>query len=299
MYIKTITEDFMFKCTRCTKEFDSYSGLSRHTARTYGLKGEQLYREYYNIVDIPTCKCGCGTRTKLRSTGYNQYVTGHNSKDSNPMTGKTHTLEARQNISKKRKEKFASGEYVISSKKWSDVQKKVWSTPGHKEHMQQAREKSGWKDKLSHAMGGKNNPWYGKKRPEHSALMKSPDMLNKIFAKRSMTDIEQKMASMLDVLNIEYRSQFFIKNNTDIFAYDFKLKNCNLLIEVDGDYWHGGPGVDVHVPFLTEVTNKDTLKTEIANKHGYTVLRFWGSDILHTPQKVITELLTEINKTSL
>ena len=158
--------------------------------------------------------------------------------------------------------------------------------------MQQAREKSGWKDKLSHAMGGKNNPWYGKKRPEHSALMKSPDMLNKIFAKRSMTDIEQKMASMLDVLNIEYYSQFFITNNTDTFAYDFKLKNCNLLIEVDGDYYHSNPIFYTKPKTKTQKINhyRDKKKNEFCESNGYNLIRIWENDIINNKENLICKL---------
>jgi very-short-patch-repair endonuclease len=291
----------MFICPRCSREFDSYVGLARHTTKKYGLNGEQLYREYHGISEIVICKCGCGTPTRWSiSRGYRDYITGHNSKgENNVMFGKKHSEEARKSISSKRKEKFANGEYTfITTEKWSDAQKRQWATPGYKERMKRARENSGWHEKLSKAKLGKNNPWYGKKRPEHSALMKTPEMMEKIFAKRSMTDIEQRMASMLDMLQIEYHSQFFISSDGDTFAYDFKLVNCPLLIEVDGDYWHGGPGVETHVPFLSEVADKDNLKTQIANERGYTVLRFWGSDILNNPQQVITELLTEINKTS-
>jgi hypothetical protein len=79
------------------------------------LSGESLYREYHSITEIPTCKCGCGTPTKWRiDRGYGEYVNGHNSKgQNNVMYGKTHSETTKQNISQKRKEKFANGEYTI------------------------------------------------------------------------------------------------------------------------------------------------------------------------------------------
>lgn len=290
----------MFKCPRCTLEFNSYVGLARHTTKSYNLSGEQLYREYHDITEIVTCKCGCGTPTKWRiDRGYGQYVNGHNSKgENNVMFGKSHSDEAKQNISKKRKEKFANGEYTINVEQLSATHKKLWATVEYQTHMKQAREQSGWREKLSKAKTGSNNPWYGKKRPDHSKLMKTPEMLDKIFAKRSMTDIEQKMMDMLDMLKIEYHSQFFISVDGNTVSYDFKLKEYPILIETDGDYWHGGPGVNTHVPFVNEVTEKDKLKDELAAHRGYSVLRFWGSGILDNPQQVITQLLAEINKTS-
>lgn len=291
----------MFKCPKCNKKFDSYNGLARHTTKSYNLSGEQLYREYHGITEIVTCKCGCGTPTKWRiDRGYGQYVTGHNSKgENNVMFGKSHSDDAKQNISKKRKEKFANGEYTVNAEQISATHKKLWATVEYQTHMKQAREQSGWREKISAKMSGKNHPYYGKKRPDHSKLMKTPEMLGKVFAKRSMTDIEQKMAEMLDMLKIEYYSQFFVSQDDHTVSYDFKLKGSPILIEVDGDYWHGGPGANTHVPFVNEVTEKDKLKTQLAEQRGYTVLRFWGSDILDNPQQVIIQLLTEINKTPL
>jgi very-short-patch-repair endonuclease len=288
----------MFNCPRCNQEYPSYNSLSKHTRTAYKLSGEQLYREYHDIKEIPTCRCGCGTLTKWRiDRGYGEYVSGHNARGkNNPMLGKTHSETARRNISHTRKEKFANGEYdFIDAVKWSENQKNVWKRIGYKEKMKETRTKSGWHKKLSDKMSGENHPFYGKKRPDHSKLMKTPEMMEKIFAKRSMTDIEQLMMTMLEQTNIPYHSQFFIKHNDDTYAYDFKLKDLPILIEVDGDYWHGGPSTNNHVPFVNDVKEKDILKTEIAQQHGYTVLRFWGSDVKERPFWVIQQLLSHIN----
>jgi very-short-patch-repair endonuclease len=287
----------MFNCPRCNQEYPSYNSLSKHTRTAYKLSGEALYREYHGIKEIPTCKCGCSTPTKWRiDRGYGEYVNGHNARTNNPMQGKTHSETAKQNISQKRKEKFANGKYTFINKvDWSENQKKVWAQDGYKEKMKEAREKKNWRKKLSEAKTASKNPWYGKKRPDHSKLMKSPEMMEKIFAKRSMTDIEQLVVTMLEQINVPYHSQFFIKHNDDTYAYDFKLKELPILIEVDGDYWHGGPGANKHVPFVTEVQDKDNIKDVVAHQHGYTVLRFWGSDVKERPFWVTQQLLSYIN----
>jgi very-short-patch-repair endonuclease len=287
----------MFNCPRCAEEFSSYSLLTKHAKSAYGLLGEALYREYHGITETPTCKCGCGTPTKWRiNRGYGDYVSGHNAKgQTNPMYGKTHGIEAREQMSKTRREKFANGEYTfIDSARWSEIQKKVWQQDGYKEKMKEARERKGWRQKLSKAKTGEGNPWYKKKRPVHSKLMKSPEMVKKIFTKRSMTDIEQLVVRMLDQLNIPYHSQFFITDNGDTFAYDFKLQGLPIIIEVDGDYWHGGPQVKKYSPFLHETQEKDVIKNAVAQKHGYTVLRFWGSDLTEKPFWVVQEILKHI-----
>jgi len=289
----------MYKCPRCNQEYSSYNSLAKHTNSAYKLKGEELYREINNIKEVPLCECGCGQKTKWRSDrGYAQFVNGHNARgESNPMYGKTHTAEVRDNISQKRKEKFANGEYdFINTVKWSEAQKKVWARDGYREKMENARNRSGWKQKLSEKMKGDNHPFYGKKRPEHSKLMKSPEMLEKIFAKRSATDIEILMAEMLEQIGVEYHSQFFINHGKDTYSYDFKIKGAPILIEVDGDYWHGGPSTDNHVPFVNEVKEKDALKNKVAEENGYKVLRFWGSDIIEKPFWIVQQLLQHINQ---
>jgi len=289
----------MYKCPRCSREFNSFQSLSKHTNSAYKLRGEELYREINNITEIPLCECGCGQKTKWRSDrGYAQFVNGHNARgESNPMYGKTHTTEARHNISQRRKEKFANGEYdFINTTKWSEAQKKVWTRDGYREKMKHLMETTDWRKKMSKSKMKEKNPWYGKKRPEHSKLMKSPEMLEKIFAKRSATDIEILMAEMLEQIGVEYHSQFFINHGKDIYSYDFKIKGAPILIEVDGDYWHGGPSTDNHVPFVNEVKEKDALKNKVAEENGYKVLRFWGSDIIEKPFWIVQQLLQHINQ---
>jgi very-short-patch-repair endonuclease len=286
----------MYVCKICQLECPSYDFLRRHNGRVHKIHASQTYITYQNNGVTPLCKCGCGELVRWRVGSFQTYVNGHNSTgETNPMYGKHHSEKAKANISSKRKEKFANGEYdFVNTVNWSAIQKKIWSQTGYKEKMKKAREASGWREKLSKAMSGENNPWYGKLRPEHSKLMKSPEMLKKVFCKRSNTDIEILMSVMLDMLNIEYHSQFFITHNADVFSYDFKIKELPILIEVDGDYWHGGPGVKEHTPFINGTKTTDILKNEVALQHGYILLRFWGSDIKNNPQQVVSTLLEAI-----
>jgi very-short-patch-repair endonuclease len=288
----------MFKCPKCSEKYSTYSRLSRHATIKHQTTEQDFYKEYYNITSIPKCECGCGKELPFKGRrGYSRFLNGHNAKGkNNPMYGKTHSEEAKQNISRVRKEKFASGEYdFIDSERWSNIQKEVWSRPGYREKIAKAREDAGWRQNISDSMSDENHPFYGKKRPEHSKLMKSPEMLEKIFAKRSATDIEILMAEMLEQIGVEYHSQFFINHGKDTYSYDFKIKGAPILIEVDGDYWHGGPSTDNHVPFVNEVKEKDALKNKVAEENGYKVLRFWGSDIIEKPFWIVQQLLQQIN----
>ena len=85
-------------------------------------------------------------------------------------------------------------------------------------------------------------------------VKRSPKTIEKILAKKPMNKLEKFVSSILDESNIKYHFQFFIKNKEGICkSYDFKIKDTNILIEIDGDYWHGGPSLEKHFFKLEEV----------------------------------------------
>ena len=67
----------------------------------------------------------------------------------------------------------------------------------------------------------------------------------------------------------------------------------DLLIEVDGGYWHSDPRV-VDESKLNAMQKHNRMVDEIKNKwasiHGIPLIRFWEYDIRHNPQKVLNEL---------
>lgn len=129
-----------------------------------------------------------------------------------------------------------------------------------------------------------NEPWT--KNNKHTS-----EAIEKIFAKRSMNKLEKLVASILDENNIPYHFQFFLKTKDGICkSYDFKIKNTNILIEIDGDYWHGGPGIDKHFYKLDEVKINDMVKNELALDNNYNLIRIWESDIYNEPNIIITKI---------
>jgi very-short-patch-repair endonuclease len=91
-------------------------------------------------------------------------------------------------------------------------------------------------------------------RGEHDGVVKNPSALEAAFAKA------------LDACGIPYVQQHRLEG--DGRPYDFVLPG-NLLVEVDGDYWHGLPGA----------AERDQRKTELAAKRGYGLLRITESDV--------------------
>jgi G:T-mismatch repair DNA endonuclease (very short patch repair protein) len=299
----------MFKCPRCSQEFNSYLSLVKHTSSAYNLKGEDLYCELNNITNAPTCRCGCGQKTKWRGAkGYAQFINGHNARgESNPMYGKTHSAEARDNISQKRKEKFANGEY------------RIWQT----EDTEEARE---LRRRIGEASKKENNPERAKKiskalkgrvkTEEHQSKLtasikkawESPELrerqrnhaFDRITEKgwQITSKLEDRFSKILDDLEIKYHTQHAVREIRAL--YDFYLSDYNILIEVHGDFWHCNPLIERYSTpkYAAQISNlkTDKIKKDWCEKNNIPLLIFWESDINDRPSWIVQQLLQQINQ---
>ena len=97
---------------------------------------------------------------------------------------------------------------------------------------------------------------------------------------------------VLKPLNVKYSDQKKVSTK----YYDFYLPEYNLLIEVDGDYYHAKD----RDKKLNEMQKKnivnDHKKNIIANSKGYNIIRFWESTIKNKTLTVIKELKEELRK---
>ena len=129
---------------------------------------------------------------------------------------------------------------------------------------------------------GENNPMFGKTH--------TPETIEKIFKHRKMNKLEKLVADELNKSNISYYFQYFITENGICKSYDFKIKDKPLILEVDGDFWHGNPNTKSHYKKSEDIKINDKFKTELANKRGIKVIRLWESDIKKDPSIVMRTL---------
>lgn len=106
--------------------------------------------------------------------------------------------------------------------------------------------------------------------------------------KYGTSKLEDRFASeFLDKLGVIYERQFEAKDIKRF--YDFKIGN--ILIEVDGDYWHGKDLVYEDKNRMQKHSEwVDEVKNEWAISHGYLLYRVWESDINNDGAKVMSEL---------
>lgn len=95
----------------------------------------------------------------------------------------------------------------------------------------------------------------------------------------------------LDKLGVQYIWQFEAK---DIKRwYDFYLPKHNLIIEIDGGYWHSDPRL-VNQNELNNIQKHNKRVDEYKNKwalmHGIPIMRIWEKDIRENPKTVLNEL---------
>lgn len=129
---------------------------------------------------------------------------------------------------------------------------------------------------------GKNNPMYGKTH--------TPEAIKKIFSHRKMNKVEKVAADLLEENGYKYTFQFFIVEDNICKSYDFKLKETAIIVEVDGDFWHGNPLVEYHWKESDKVQENDKLKEKMAEKRGYKIIRIWESELLKEPELLINRI---------
>lgn len=103
------------------------------------------------------------------------------------------------------------------------------------------------------------------------------------------TDIERKLAAILDSVHPTYKRQFIL---TGIEAslighkFDFAIPSLRLVIEADGCHWHGCQSCN---PLATPRA-RDALINRAVEKAGWLIVRYWGHAINGTPTEVRSHL---------
>ena len=101
--------------------------------------------------------------------------------------------------------------------------------------------------------------------------------------------------NFLNVLGIKYVRQFEAKEIKRF--YDFFCPDANVIIEVDGDYYHSyGLTYEEKNPMQKHNQWVDKVKDEWALSHGIPILRIWEHDIHDNPEKVMKTLKESIGK---
>jgi len=120
--------------------------------------------------------------------------------------------------------------------------------------------------------------------------------------KSSGSSIEKIMARILRARKIKYRTQLNLPGRPD-----FRLIGKNVLIFCDSSFWHGrrhkeitGKAFSKNKTFwinkLLDNKKRDVRINRKLKKGGWKVLRFWDTDIIKSPNKIIKKLEKCLNE---
>lgn len=124
----------------------------------------------------------------------------------------------------------------------------------------------------------------GKRTPTCSTECSTAHARKHIDSKR--TSIEVKMAYELKRRGIVYIEQYNLGNK---FALDFFIPEYNIVIECDGNYWHN----------LPDVARRDKSKNAYIKACGYSLYRFWETEINADVEACVDIVLADINEREL
>jgi very-short-patch-repair endonuclease len=127
----------------------------------------------------------------------------------------------------------------------------------------------------------------------------------RVHPKFGTSKLEEDFArDFLDKLKVRYVYQFEAKDIGRF--YDFYLPDVNLIIEIDGSYFHSDPRLvkeENMNPMQKRNKRVDEYKDRWALMHGIPLIRFWEKDIRENPKMIMDELkkrlYLEIEKKSL
>ena len=224
------------------------------------LKKDKIIQDKYNGIH-PTCQCGCGQQTRYEPNkkDYCKWISGHQSRVAGHF-GDPKSEKRVNAIISTRKAKFASGEYDHILDKVS-----------------QNRSESTIK-KISDT---KKQKW------------ESGD-IGKVKYKPSK--LEKTFTNILDLLEINYTTSYYAPDIKSF--YDIYLPEHNVIIEVDGDFWHCNPIKYPNGPVSKcqhKNIERDKIKNQWALDNGYILLRFWEDDI-NNNIKQVKQILLNLNK---
>jgi very-short-patch-repair endonuclease len=180
--------------------------------------------------------------------------------EKNGFYGKTHTNEVIQTIIKKTK--------ATNSLK-TEEQKKETSNKLKLAHLKQKSE---------------NNEQYIKNR------QKAGKISTQCQSKYKMNKIEKLVQDELKKLNIKFEYSVILGN----YQFDFGNKEKRILIEVQGDYWHGNKKLYQYLNHVQACNvQRDKLKEQFAIDNKFKLITIWEQDILNNN---FTNFLAEIKE---
>ena len=259
-----------------------------------------------------TIKCPCGKEHSFTNrSNYNRALKGSGLCNACARKGQKRTAEQRQQISEATKLAMRQPDvYERFINSYTPENRKQRSVSGIRQMANMLKtdvDKFQWSCKVSQGTKNKWNsrPLLEKKkirqqiatgRKKFNELMSNAEYkqnhVRKCLCngKTKDTRAEKKVRAILELNKVEYVFQYQIQDK----VFDFYIPSMNLLIEVDGTYWHGKGLKQTQLNSMQKKHKKnDEYKNNLAKSLGYNLERIWEDEI---SVNLVTERISQYVK---
>lgn len=293
----------IFICKICDKEFTTINSIRSHSVQKHNISAEDVYVKYILNDVTPKCECGCGEKpTFLTVTkGFSRFVQSHH----NRVKGKNNfhkNPETHKKAIETQKKNWKEGKYKGW---WEDkTPETIAKIEGIKTKLKNDKERG---KKITEKLKGVPKTEESKRKlseTQKKRFKDNPNLKEKQSKKRiawlkskqssKKSKIEIKFEVLLSLLDITFICQYEFKNR----LFDFYIPKNNILIEVDGDFFHCNPNTKhSEVIYETQLLTKknDEFKNKLCQNHNITLLRYWEKDINERPEWVISDLKSKLS----
>ena len=292
-------------CPYCDRHFETYNGLCKHVfsnEKPHGdISKEKLLADYKYDGKRPTCKCGCGKYTNISYIGgihFNDYIVGHISMIHNNWG---HNEKAKEKSSETRRLQYASGERIQwnKGKKWEEMYSKEKIEELMKQYSDYERN-----NKIASALKGVPKSEEHAEKCRENGKSENSINANREKMHKMLTEGGFSLSSKIEKefiekcvkpIGIDFTTQHYLK---DIHHYcDVYIPSKNMIIEFQGDYWHGNPkkyDKEELSDFQLEKVKKDEILREYCKENKINLIEIWESDYNRSHENVIKMLLENI-----
>ena len=263
------------------------------------------------MPDLGLCWCGCRTPTTIWRGVPRRFVAGHGARGkNNSHFGKITRDETRSKIAEGNKLAVKEGRHPTAGGGWKHTEET-------KEKMRQSSAKRGTRPRWGklhtcancgkpyyrpksvtqtnycslHCSGvgnctGEKNPFYGKTHTEVTrARLSELSAIQRSRAPVLPTKPEKLVHVELQRLGVQFLTEQVL---ADKFCVDIYIPDLNLVIYVDGCYWHACP---IHFPSAPK-PRSDKARIAYLTKCGYKVSTLWEHEINQNVRESVGKLLS-------
>lgn len=290
---------------KCNKNIDEITSFKLMIEKTFNCISEEVLNDYLTGLSLPDIKEKYGisykfTQKLLENNGYSLRTIKESCND-NRLSKYVNTTQkkflvdnvSKSNVIKNKKRKTFIENYGVDN---------IFKTDGFTEYVSLiCFERYGKKRITSPKLISEkrllftDKKWEDIHRKTRETYQKKYE--NGEYGSQFSSKVEGKIKDCLDDNNIQYEQQKYVNGR----SYDFYIVNTNILIEVNGDYWHANPkfynyGDEINYSggkcLVNEIWGRDKLKKENAEKYGYVIIYLWEWDINEClKNKTINEFL--------